>query len=174
MEYDWDRILPDKEKSFKDGAIEALSSNPDSFTMRHLTAVLRAYGYTMDNSYGDLAPEDQDMLRYGAGTRTFTFEYTNLNGETHTYTRTWDGVIPLLKQKYREAWGDAMREDLESFMSGNICPSCHGSRLKPEVLSILVGGKNIDEVTRMPVRECRDFSRASGLRSGSGSLRSRC
>ena len=157
MEYDWDRILPDKEKSFKDGAIEALSSNPDSFAMRHLTAVLRAYGYTMDNSYGDLAPEDQDMLRYGAGTRTFTFEYTNLNGETHTYTRTWDGVIPLLKQKYREAWGDAMREDLESFMSGNICPSCHGSRLKPEVLSILVGGKNIDEVTRMPVRECRDF-----------------
>ena len=85
MEYDWDRILPDKEKSFKDGAIEALSSNPDSFAMRHLTAVLRAYGYTMDNSYGDLAPEDQDMLRYGAGTRTFTFEYTNLNGETHTY-----------------------------------------------------------------------------------------
>ena len=50
-----------------------------------------------------------------------------------------------------------MREDLETFMSGNICPSCHGSRLKPEVLSILVGGKNIDEVTRMTVRDCRDF-----------------
>ena len=50
-----------------------------------------------------------------------------------------------------------MREDLETFMSGNICPSCHGSRLKPEVLSILIGGKNIDDVTRMTVRDCRDF-----------------
>ena len=157
MEYDWDRIMPDKDKSFKDGAIEALSSNPASFNMRHLTAVLQKWGYTVDNCWNDLSPEDQEMLQYGAGTQTFSFEYTNLNGETHTYKRTWDGVIPILKQKYREAWGDAMREDLETFMSGNICPSCHGSRLKPEVLSILIGGKNIDDVTRMTVRDCRDF-----------------
>ena len=72
-------------------------------------------------------------------------------------TTGWDGVIPMLKQRYREAWGDAMREELETFMSGNICPDCHGSRLKPEVLSILVGGKNINDVTQMTVRDACSF-----------------
>ena len=156
-EYDWELILPDKDKSFADGAIAAMSGNPASFTMRLLTAFLQKYGYTVDNCWNDLKPVIQEKLRWGAGVETFKFTYTNLNGDTNEYNRTWDGVIPMLKQRYREAWGDAMREELESFMSGNICPDCHGSRLKPEVLSILIGGKNINEVTQMTVRDARDF-----------------
>ena len=156
-EYDWELILPDKDKSFADGAIAAMSGNPASFTMRLLTAFLQKYGYTVDNCWNDLKPAMQEKLRWGAGAETFKFTYTNLNGDTNEYNRTWDGVIPMLKQRYREAWGDAMREELESFMSGNICPDCHGSRLKPEVLSILIGGKNINEVTQMTVRDAKVF-----------------
>ena len=132
-EYDWELILPDKNKSFADGAIAAMSGNPASFTMRLLTAFLQKYGYTVDNCWNDLKPTMQEKLQWGAGAETFRFIYTNLNGDTNEYNRTWDGVIPMLKQRYREAWGDAMREELETFMSGNICPDCHGSRLKPEV-----------------------------------------
>ena len=156
-EYDWELILPDKNKSFADGAIAAMSNNPASFTMRLLTAFLQKYGYTVDNCWNDLKPAMQEKLQWGAGTETFRFIYTNLNGDTNEYNRTWDGVIPMLKQRYREAWGDAMREELETFMSGNICPDCHGSRLKPEVLSILIGGKNINDVTQMTVRDAKDF-----------------
>ena len=156
-EYDWELILPDKTKSFADGAIAAMSGNPASFTMRLLTAFLQKYGYTVDNCWNDLKPAMQEKLQWGAGAETFRFIYTNLNGDTNEYNRTWDGVIPMLKQRYREAWGDAMREELETFMSGNICPDCHGSRLKPEVLSILVGGKNINDVTQMTVRDACNF-----------------
>jgi excinuclease ABC subunit A len=156
-EYDWELILPDKDKSFADGAIAAMSSNQASFTMRLLNAFLLKNGYTLDNCWNDLKPAMRQKLEWGAGTETFHFVYTNLNGDTNEYNRTWDGVIPMLKQRYREAWGDAMREDLESFMSGSICPDCHGSRLKPEVLSILVGGKNIDEVVQMTVRDAKAF-----------------
>ncbi|MBQ2221288.1 MAG: excinuclease ABC subunit UvrA, partial [Acidaminococcaceae bacterium] len=156
-EYDWELILPDKNKSFADGAIAAMSGNPASFTMRLLTAFLQKYGYTVDNCWNDLKPAMQEKLQWGAGAETFRFIYTNLNGDTNEYNRTWDGVIPMLKQRYREAWGDAMREELETFMSGNICPDCHGSRLKPEVLSILVGGKNINDVTQMTVRDACSF-----------------
>ena len=156
-EYDWELILPDKNKSFADGAIAAMSNNPASFTMRLLTAFFQKYGYTVDNCWNDLKPAMQEKLQWGAGTETFRFIYTNLNGDTNEYNRTWDGVIPMLKQRYREAWGDAMREELETFMSGNICPDCHGSRLKPEVLSILIGGKNINDVTQMTVRDAKDF-----------------
>ena len=156
-EYDWELILPDKNKSFADGAIAAMSGNPASFTMRLLTAFLQKYGYTVDNCWNDLKPAMQEKLQWGAGAETFRFIYTNLNGDTNEYNRTWDGVIPMLKQRYREAWGDAMREELETFMSGNICPDCHGSRLKPEVLSILIGGKNINDVTQMTVRDACSF-----------------
>ena len=156
-EYDWELILPDKNKSFADGAIAAMSGNPASFTMRLLTAFLQKYGYTVDNCWNDLKPAMQEKLQWGAGAETFRFIYTNLNGDTNEYNRTWDGVIPMLKQRYREAWGDAMREELETFMSGNICPDCHGSRLKPEVLSIRVGGKNINDVTQRTVRDACSF-----------------
>ena len=156
-EYDWELILPDKDKSFADGAIAAMSSNLAAFNMRLLNAFLQKNGYTLDNCWNDLKPSMQEKLQWGAGTETFKFTYTNLSGDTNEYNRTWDGVIPMLKQRYREAWGDAMREELETFMSGNICPDCHGSRLKPEVLSILVGGKNIDEVVHMTVRDAKEF-----------------
>ena len=156
-EYDWELILPDKDKSFADGAIVAMSSNLAAFNMRLLNAFLQKNGYTLDNCWNDLKPSMQEKLQWGAGTETFKFTYTNLSGDTNEYNRTWDGIIPMLKQRYREAWGDAMREELETFMSGNICPDCHGSRLKPEVLSILVGGKNIDEVVHMTVRDAKEF-----------------
>ena len=156
-EYDWELILPDKDKSFADGAIAAMSSNLAAFNMRLLNAFLQKNGYNLDNCWNDLKPSMQEKLQWGAGTETFKFTYTNLNGDTNEYNRTWDGIIPMLKQRYREAWGDAMREELETFMSGNICPDCHGSRLKPEVLSILVGGKNIDEVVHMTVRDAKEF-----------------
>ena len=156
-EYDWELILPDKDKSFADGAIAAMSNNQAAFNMRLLNAFLQKNGYTLDNCWNDLKPSMQEKLQWGAGTETFKFTYTNLSGDTNEYNRTWDGIIPMLKQRYREAWGDAMREELETFMSGNICPDCHGSRLKPEVLSILVGGKNIDEVVHMTVRDAKEF-----------------
>ena len=156
-EYDWELILPDKDKSFADGAIAAMSSNLAAFNMRLLNAFLQKNGYNLDNCWNDLKPSMQEKLQWGAGTETFKFTYTNLSGDTNEYNRTWDGIIPMLKQRYREAWGDAMREELETFMSGNICPDCHGSRLKPEVLSILVSGKNIDEVVHMTVRDAKEF-----------------
>ncbi|MBQ9284353.1 MAG: excinuclease ABC subunit UvrA [Acidaminococcaceae bacterium] len=156
-EYDWELILPDKDKSFADGAIAAMSNNQAAFNMRLLNAFLQKNGYTLDNCWNDLKPSMQEKLQWGAGTETFKFTYTNLSGDTNEYNRTWDGIIPMLKQRYREAWGDAMREELETFMSGNICPDCHGSRLKPEVLSILVSGKNIDEVVHMTVRDAKEF-----------------
>ncbi|MBP3264003.1 MAG: excinuclease ABC subunit UvrA [Acidaminococcaceae bacterium] len=156
-EYDWELILPDKDKSFADGAIAAMSNNQAAFNMRLLNAFLQKNGYNLDNCWNDLKPSMQEKLQWGAGTETFKFTYTNLSGDTNEYNRTWDGIIPMLKQRYREAWGDAMREELETFMSGNICPDCHGSRLKPEVLSILVSGKNIDEVVHMTVRDAKEF-----------------
>jgi excinuclease ABC subunit A len=156
-EYDWDLILPDKEKAFRDGAIEAISSNQASYHMRQIGAMLKHYGYTLDNCWKDLRPEVQQVLAYGSGEQKFKFMYENLRGENLQHETAWEGILPLLKRRYREAFSNSMREDLETFMSSSICPDCHGDRLRPEVLAILIGGKNISQVTELTVRDALGF-----------------
>ena len=156
-EYDWDLILPDKDKTFRDGAIEAISSNLASYHMRQIGAMLKHYGYTLDNCWRDLRPEVQEVLTYGSGEQKFKFMYENLRGENLQHETAWEGILPLLKRRYREAFSNSMREDLETFMSSSICPDCHGDRLRPEVLAILIGGKNISQVTELTVREALGF-----------------
>ncbi len=156
-EYDWDLILPDTSKPFAEGAIAAISSNPASYHMRQIAAVLEHYGYSLDNCWKDLKPSVRDVLKNGSGTQKFKFMYENMRGENLEHNTAWEGVMPLLRRRYKEAFSDAMREDLETFMSGSFCTACHGARLKPEVLSILVGGKNIAEVTEMTIRDVLPF-----------------
>ena len=93
----------------------------------------------------------------GAGESKFKFLYENLQGEVKEHNTTFDGILNVLRRRYREAFSDAMRQDLEEFMTSTPCAACHGSRLKPEALSILIGGKNICEVTALTVRDCLQF-----------------
>ena len=157
MEFDKALIMPDSSKSFADRALQAFSNNPNSYFFRQLAVVLASYGYTLDNCWNDLSPEVQDIVWNGAGERKFTFYYENLQGETKLYDKEYEGLINILKRRYREAFSDAMRQEYEEFMTSTPCPVCHGSRLKPEVLSILIGGKNICQVTALTVRDCLHF-----------------
>lgn len=157
MEFDKALIIPDGDKSFADRCLASFSNNLNSYFMKQLGAVLAAYGYTYDNTWNDLTPEVQDLLWSGAGERKFAFWYENLQGEVKMHDTTFDGILSIMKRKYKEAFSDSMRQDMEEFMTTNPCPVCHGSRLKNEALSILIGGKNICQVTAMTVRESLQF-----------------
>ena len=157
MEFDKALIMPDPSLKFTERCLQAFSNNPNSYFFRQLAVVLASYGYSLDNSWNDLSPEVQNIVWNGAGERKFTFYYENLQGETKLYDKEYEGVINILKRRYREAFSDAMRQEYEEFMTSTPCPVCHGSRLKPEVLSILIGGKNICQVTALTVRDCLYF-----------------
>ena len=157
MEFDKALIMPDPSLKFTERCLQAFSNNPNSYFFRQLAVVLASYGYSLDNSWNDLSPEVQDIVWNGAGERKFTFYYENLQGETKLYDKEYEGVINILKRRYREAFSDAMRQEYEEFMTSTPCPVCHGSRLKPEVLSILIGDKNICQVTALTVRDCLHF-----------------
>lgn len=157
MEFDKALIMPDPSLKFTERCLQAFSNNPNSYFFRQLAVVLASYGYSLDNSWNDLSPEVQNIVWNGAGKRKFTFYYENLQGETKLYDKEYEGVINILKRRYREAFSDAMRQEYEEFMTSTPCPVCHGSRLKPEVLSILIGGKNICQVTALTVRDCLHF-----------------
>ncbi len=157
MEFDKSLIIPDGNKSFSDGVIQSFSSNLNSYRMKQLEAVLQAFGYGLDTVWNELPKEVQDTLWNGTGERKYQFWYENLQGETKLHETVFDGILPIMKKRYREAFSDTMRQELEEFMTSNPCPVCHGSRLKPEVLSVLIGGKNICQVTAMTVRDCMCF-----------------
>lgn len=157
MEFDKALIIPDSDKSFADRCIACFSNNLNSYFMKQLGAVLQCYGYSYDTKWNELPEEMQQLLWDGAGERKFSFLYENLQGEVKEHNTTFDGILNALKRRYREAFSDSMRQDLEEFMTSIPCSACRGSRLKPEALAVWIGGKNICEVTAMTVRDCLKF-----------------
>lgn len=157
MELDKSLIIPDGSKTFAEGVIAALSTNQEAYHMKQLAAVLTHYGYSLDTVWNNLPKDMQEILWYGSGEQKFSFMYENLQGEVKKHITPFEGIIPLLRRRHREAFSERMRLDIESFMTSTPCPVCHGARLKPEVLSILVGGKNICEVTALTVRDAINF-----------------
>jgi excinuclease ABC subunit A len=157
MEVDKSLIIPDASVALIDGAIAPLSKNINSYFMCQLDAVLEKYNYSLNHTWESLSPEVQEIIMNGSGVEQFRFEYDNMYGETKTYNAVFEGVIPLLNRRYRETASDWSREDIEEYMSSKPCPKCKGARLKPEALSVKVGGKNIYEVTTGTIAETQEF-----------------
>jgi len=157
MEFDLDLVLPNPELSFTEGLFAPLSSNANSYAMCQIDAVLKKYGYTVADAWTKIPENVQKILLYGSGEEKFNYSYENMYGEYKEYFSSFEGVMPLLTRRYSETNSDMMREEYESFMSVTPCPVCHGARLKPEVLAIRVGGRNIDEVTRLTIAEASAF-----------------
>lgn len=156
MEVDEELVIPDGSISFADGAVLALSSNPNAWFMRQLEGLLKANGYSLDNCYDELPKALQHKIMHGT-TDKVEFDYENMRGEIKTFFTEYEGILPMIKRRHSEASTDTMREEFEKFMSIKPCTTCHGARLKPEVLAVLVDGKNIDEVTDFTIKEALEF-----------------
>lgn len=157
MEFDLDLILQDKNLSLAQGAIQAIGINTKSYAMCQMGAYLEKHGYDLDTPWNLLSEEMQDKLLYGTGDEIITFGYENMFGVYKIHQKTFEGIMPMLTRRYKEADSDMMRENYEQYMTESPCPVCKGARLKPEVLSITVGEKNINEVTDLTVRDCDKF-----------------
>lgn len=157
MEIDPPLIVPDGTKALIDGAIAPLSKNTNSWFMCQLEAVMVHYNLSLSVVWDDLSEEMRQIIIWGAGEKRFSFQYENMYGEKRTYHSAFEGVIPMLNRRYRETTSDWSREEIEEYMSSKPCPTCKGARLKPEVLAVKVGGKNIYEVTRLTVADSQEF-----------------
>ena len=159
MEIDPDLVVPDENKTIAEGAIVAVSSKPETYFMCQLKVLLERRGYSFDARWRDLPDDLRELILHGSENERLSFEYENLFGEVKTHFTAYEGILPLLARRHRESTSDSMREDVERFMTSKPCPVCLGTRLKREALSVFVGGKNINEATRMTVQESRDFFR---------------
>ncbi|MEN6566347.1 MAG: excinuclease ABC subunit UvrA [Veillonellales bacterium] len=157
MEIDPSLVIPDESKALIDGAIAPLSKNVNSYFMCQLEAVADRNGFSLNSTWDSLTDGIKQLILYGSGEKRYTFQYENMFGENKVYHSAFEGVVPLLNRRYRETTSDWSREEIEGYMSSKPCPSCKGARLKPESLAVKVGGKNINEVTRMTIAEGQEF-----------------
>ena len=157
MEFDEELVVPDASLSVGGGVFAPLSKNLHSYAMCVMKAILENRGYSLETPWQELDKKTKQALLYGSGEERFHFRYTNMFGEDKEYFVPFEGVMPLLARRYHETDSDEMRESYENYMTAIPCKACHGARLKPETLAVTVGGKNIDEVTRMTIREADAF-----------------
>ena len=158
MEWDFDKILPDKSLSFNEGGLPFFT--PTSEWNRSIfTAVADAAGFTLDTPLDQLTPEQFDFMWNGSDTKKLHWIYQKQSGEGYSeYNRPWIGVVKEMTRRHREAWSEAMRTNIEEkFMAIHECSACHGMRLRPEALGVTVNGKNIYELCKLSVADSIAF-----------------
>ncbi len=158
MEWDMDKIIPDRNKSFNEGGFAFY--NPESeWNYSMFSAVAEEGGFSLDTPINKLTEKQYDYLLNGDENRRIHWIYKKQSGEGYSeYNRPWMGILSDMRRRHAEAWGQAQRERIEEkFMSVSECSSCKGQRLRPEALGVTLGGKNIWQLCCLSVKETIDF-----------------
>ena len=154
---DPDLICPDKTKTLREGAMKVTgwSLGSTSMSLMELSALAKAYHFSLDVPVQDLPKEVYDILMYGAKERV-DMEY-NTRSFSGSFKKTWEGYVNNLQRRYATSTSDGVKADIQRLMHNAPCDECHGKRLKKEALAVHVGGKNIWDVCEMPVDKLCEF-----------------
>ena len=159
MKMDEDLIIPDKSKTLYDG-VKAFGASTmkkgDTMAKMYFESIARHYGVDIKVPIKKLPRDFLNKILYGTGKEEIDFEYTSAAG-TRKYRAPFEGVIPTLERRYNETKSQGMRDFYEMYMSDSECPECHGARLKPEVLAVKIGDKNINELTDMSIDKIKNY-----------------
>ena len=152
----FDRVAPDRSLSLRGGAIQCngFKSNMDESGWNGplFIAVGKKHGFDLDMPLSEYSPEALHALAYGTGDELYYVERV-FDGVVHRNNVKFPGVIGIIQARFDQS----QDEYYEQFVEDIVCHSCHGDRLRPEILSVTVGGKNIIELCRMPIRDEIEF-----------------
>ena len=154
---DPDLICPDKSKTIREGAFKVTGWNlgSQSMALMEMSALARAYGFSLDVPVKDLSKEVYHILMYGANEQIdMAYQTRSFSG---SFKKTWEGYVNNLQRRYASTTSDGVKYDIERLMRSAPCQSCQGKRLKKEALSVTVGGKNIWDVCELSVDSLYDF-----------------
>ncbi len=158
LEVDPDLVIPNKKLSLREGAIRPWSRTQGKPTwyMRHLEALAKEFDFSMDAPVSKLSKKTMDLILYGAKDKEIVIE-ADTDRFSGTFNTHFEGVIPQMERRYKETDSDYVRTETERYMRTYVCPSCNGTRLKKEALSIILNKKNIAEVSAMNIGEAIEF-----------------
>src|SRR5213080_768528 len=157
QEIDPDLLVPDPTLSIEEGALVPWAVGNSSFYESVIQAIADRYEIPLDEPWESLTDEEQDLFLYGTEGERVYVSYRNRMGRRRSYMLAFEGIIPSLERRYRETDSSTQRERIEEYMSFRPCPVCKGARLKPEVLAVTVGDRNIHGFTQMSVTRALEF-----------------
>ena len=159
MEFDEELIIPDPSLSIDEGAIAVMGwqsvTQEGSYSRCIMEALAKEYGFSLATPYKDYPEEIKNIIMHGAS-RSVKVTYKGQRG-IGVYDILFEGVILNVRRRYRETSSETSRQEYEEFMKITPCKECGGKRLKPEILAVTVGDKNIAELTEFPVHKLADF-----------------
>lgn len=158
MRVDPDRIIPNRKLSIKQGAIRASgwgSAEPGTIAYMYFTALGKRHGFTLDTPIEEFSEKALQELLYGTGDEQLELSVSRVSGGV--MRQPFEGIVVNLERRYRETSSDYARGEIEECMSEIPCPTCHGRRLRPEVLAVTIGGLNIAEFSEKSVVKAMEF-----------------
>ncbi len=154
---DPDLICPDKSKTLREGAMKVTgwSLGSNSMALMELSALARAYGFSLDTPVKDLPEGIYEILMYGSEERVdMEYKTRSFSG---SFKKTWEGYVNNLQRRYATSTSDGVKSEIERLMHNAPCDNCGGKRLKKESLSVRVNGKNIWEACELSVDKLCEF-----------------
>ncbi len=158
-----DLVLGDPSLSILEGVILPWGEPSGYLRKVVLPALAKAFKFDLNTPWQGLPAPVRKVLLEGAPGKTFTYQYDSERWHG-SYESGWKGVLNHVERRYRETASDSVREQLDQYMVEQACPVCHGKRLRPESLSVLVAGKSIGDVVALAVREALAFCTGIPLR----------
>ena len=159
-------IITEPERSIPDGALASVFANMEftGYYRQIIDVLAKDHGINLSTPWNGLPEKFRREVLYGTGARRLKYTYkSRTSGRTSQMDHTFEGVLMNLERRYRETTSDYIKEKMEAYMSLEPCDACGGKRLKPEVLAVTVGGKNIAEISDLSVRDALVFVNALNL-----------
>ncbi|WP_296665361.1 excinuclease ABC subunit UvrA [Demequina sp.] len=156
LEVDPDLVVPDRELSLTNGAVAPWAATSSDYFARTLSALADDLGFSMNEPWEDLPADVRAAILTGKDYKVHV-RFKNRYGRERQYTTGFEGVITWLERLHEQTESEWSREKYEAYMREVPCPVCRGARLKPEVLSVTIGGRSIAEVCELSIAEARDF-----------------
>ena len=162
LEVDQELVIPDDSISIYEGAIAPWSGGQSSdYFERLLEALAKDITFSLDVPWKKISVKAREAILNGYEYE-IKMKYKGRYG-TKNYTTGFEGVIPFIHRRHSETDSDYSREKYEAYMRETPCPACKGARLKPEVLAVTLGGKNIAQVCELSIGQCADFLKKISL-----------
>jgi excinuclease ABC subunit A len=162
-EVDPELIIPDPERSLREGAIQPWSSGHTlDYFLRLLEALGKDEGFNLDTPWRALSSRAQKAILYGAEDQVHV-RYRNKYGRERSYYAGFEGVMQWIERRHSDTESEWSREKYEGYMRDIPCPTCGGTRLKPEILAVTIAGRNIAEVCNLSIGECAEMLAALEL-----------
>jgi len=152
LHIDPDLVIPNQDLSINEGCIVTLSDDQEGIYYKRLESTCNYYKIDMNKPFKKLTKKEKDIVLYGS-LEKINIKYTTRGGTAYNQNDYYEGIITNLQRRYMETSSTWIREWLENYMVETTCETCNGARLTDSVLSVLVGKKNIYQMTKLSIKE---------------------